>query len=120
MNIFEDLIVQEVDVCDLLGAVLASVDCNSMEWDFPDMLDNKLSDVMRWNPELIDAVENNQLDNPIIICVNGVRPYGDKHDWIVGNGNHRLAAAWALMQETIPVCFTEDREDYMMSRYFGD
>lgn len=120
----EDYIIQEVDTFDLVAALGSDFSCDAFCWlmdgddmiDPGDLLTSKIEDMFGNTADeyLIEAMEQGMQRDPIVVGVNGWTEYGEGYDWTLGNGNHRLAVAVALMLPTILVVFQEDKDDYML------
>lgn len=112
---------QEVDTFELVAALRTSVDCFSWGVEvstLAELMSDKATNKFHWGNFLIDDMEAGLQRQPIIINVNGAEEF-DIEGWVVGNGNHRLAIAIALMLPTVLVFFNEDPSDCMMADEFG-
>lgn len=106
-----DYTIQTVDTLDLLRALEGSVD--APDGDFVTMIEHKLEDNLRWNHRVAALWDGEEQVKPIVVCVNGNNDYGRGRRWVLGNGNHRFAAAIAGMLPEVLVLFTEDEDEYM-------
>lgn len=123
MSIFKDYIIQEVNPLDLVASLGEDFSCDAFDcWGGnnrspADLITDKIEDSFgaRENEYLIDMMEQGMQKYPVVIGVNGWSEYGEGEDWILGNGNHRLAIAVGLMLDTLLVVFQEDPDDFMLA-----